>query len=180
MNIKEILNLWSFLGNYEIKAAKDGTNNSLYFVDSQGGQFILKIYGNSTKTEQIEYEHSLLSYLSSQNISFQISKPIPNNSGETILQIERNNIPLRVSLFAKIEGQNLDRNNLLQTRSAGKALGELQLACANFAPKIDNLPSWGDLYNIHPSVKKSLRNTAIATFNSKTTNSFARYIHRSN
>lgn len=40
MNIKEILNLWSFLGNYEIKAAKDGTNNSLYFVDSQGGQFI--------------------------------------------------------------------------------------------------------------------------------------------
>jgi len=57
-----------------------------------------------------------------------------------------------------LPGQPVDRKNLRHTAAAGRALGELHLALARFEPEGESaqLPSWGDLYHLHPLVTDPL------------------------
>lgn len=150
-----LLNLWSFLGAATVQPTLRGASNKTYFVDAQAGKFILKLYGNSTTTAQIKYEHSILLYLLSREKSFAVPAPIPTESGETLVLVNKNDISLRVALFPLLPGQPANRNNIHHTRAAGQALGELHLALANFdlSGELAQLPPWGDLYHIHPLVK---------------------------
>lgn len=150
-----LLKLWSFLGPAIVQPTLRGASNKTYFVDAPAGKFILKLYGDSTTTAQIKYEHSILLYLRSREKSFAVPTPIPTESGETLVLVNKNNIPLRVALFPLLPGQPANRNNIDHTRAAGLALGELHLALANFdlSGELAQLPPWGDLYHIHPLVK---------------------------
>lgn len=157
-DVIELLDLWPVLGAATLQPTNRGASNTTYFVDAQAGKFVLKLYGDSTATAQIQYEHSLLLYLQSCDLSFAVPAPVPANSGETLVSVNRNDTPLLVALLPLLPGQPADLKNLRHTRAAGRALGELHSAAAGFDPEgqLAQLPSWGDLNHIHPLVQDPL------------------------
>jgi Ser/Thr protein kinase RdoA (MazF antagonist) len=161
--IVELLSAWSFSGNLTIQPTNQGTVNTTFFVETQAGKFVLKVYNDSTPTAQIEYEHSLLTYLHSCNLSFVVPTPVPTKTGETLILVNRNNSLLRIALLPFISGQPSDRKNLAHTHAVGETLGELHHALAGFdsAGQMAQLPAWGDIYHIHPLVTDPLEVTQL-------------------
>lgn len=150
---------WPSLGPTALRTTGQGTSNTIYFVDAQAGQFVLKLYGDTTASAQIEYEHALLMHLQKAGVSFAVPAPIPATSGETLIFVEDDAPPLsRVALLPLLSGQSANRKNLRHTRAAGRALGELHHALAGFDPEgqVAQLPSWGDLHHIYPLVADPL------------------------
>lgn len=164
-----LLKLWGFLGNSTVQRTKGGVSNITYFVDAQAGKFILKIYGDSTASEQIQYEHSILMYLQACDLSFAVPAPVPTKSGETLLLVDKNDTQLRIALFPLLPGQPANRENLEHARASGRALGELHRGLVGFDPKgkLAQLPAWGDLYHIHPLVKDPLDVPELLGLNAK-------------
>ena len=154
----QLLDAWSFIDNPRIQPTNQGTVNSTFFVDAPQGKFVLKLYDDTTTTAQINYEHSLLAHLQCGNLSFTIPAPIPDSSGETLLKIDRNNLELRFSLQNYIPGQPANRQNIHHVYAAGKALGELHRGLVGFDSqgKLAQLPGWGELNRIHPSIANAL------------------------
>ena len=154
----EILQPWPFLGAAALQPTNRGTSNTTYFVKAQAGQFILKLYTDSTATAQIQYEHSLLYYLQQASLSFAVPAPVPASSGQTLVEVNRNDTPWRIALIPLIPGHTAERQNFCHARAAGRSLGELHRALAGFDPEgqLAQLPSWGDLYQIHPFVPEPL------------------------
>ncbi|HEY9690682.1 MAG TPA: phosphotransferase [Oculatellaceae cyanobacterium] len=157
-DVHELLELWSFPSTLTIEPTNRGASNTTYLVKGQAGNFILKLYGDSTTTEQLQYEHSLLFYLQQANLSFSVPVPVPAKSGETLVQKSKNDTLLRVALLPLIPGQIAERQNCHHARAAGRALSELHSALASFDPKgqLAQLPAWGDLCRIHPLVPDPL------------------------
>lgn len=157
-DVTEILSFWSFLDTSTLQLTNRGTSNTTYFANAPAGKFFLKLYGDSTTTAQIQYEHSLLTYLQQANLSFAVPTPIPALSGETLVHVNRNGSLLRMALIPLIPGQLADRQNLRHANAAGRTLGELHRALAGFDPEgqLAQLPFWGDLNHIHPLVPDPL------------------------
>jgi len=161
MCLKQLLyQRWPFLGPATLRTIGQGTNNTIYYVEAQAGKFVLKFYGDTTASAQIEYEHTLLKHLQEAGVSFSVPAPVPAASGETLVFVEDNEPPLaRVALLPLLPGQSADRKNLRHTYAAGRALGELHCALAGFDPKgqTNQLPPWGDLDCIHSLVTDALK-----------------------
>lgn len=154
-DVIELLKLWSNIGAATVQPTqRQGASNTTYMVDAKAGKFILKLYGDSTLTTQIQYEHSLLAYLHSADLSFAVPAPVPAKTGETLVLVNRNDTLHLVALQPLLSGQPADRLNPRHTRAAGQALGELHRVLAEFDPpgQLAQLPSWGDLNHIHPLV----------------------------
>ncbi|RUS97612.1 hypothetical protein DSM106972_083490 [Dulcicalothrix desertica PCC 7102] len=150
-DITEILLPWS-LDNPTVKPTNQGTVNTTFFVEAPvQGKFVFKIYDDTTTTAQINYEHLLLEHLQSCHLSFAVPTPVPSNSGETLITINKNDKILRVALLPFISGQTAECENILHIGAAGSALGELHNALAKFDTysKLSQLPTWGNLENIH-------------------------------
>lgn len=159
-----LLEEWSSISGVTLEPTnRQGASNTTYIINSPAGKFILKLYGDSTLTTQIQYEHSLLAYLQQVDLSFAVPAPLQALSGETLVWSNRNDTPLRVALLPFLPGQPAERQNLRHTRAAGQALGELHRTLAGFDPKgqLAQLPSWGDLYHIHPLVADPLEVTQL-------------------
>lgn len=157
-DIVELLGAWSLLGNLTVQSTNQGTVNTTFFVETQAGKFVLKLYNGSITNAQIQYEHALLAQLQSCNLSFSVPTPIPTELGLTLVLVNQNDSLLRVALQHFILGQPAERKNLAHTYAVGQALGELHYALAGFDSKgqIPQLPAWGDLYHIHPLVTDPL------------------------
>ncbi|MGI2909439.1 phosphotransferase [Tolypothrix sp. VBCCA 56010] len=149
-----LLNAWSFLEILKVQPTNQGTVNTTFFVETQTEKYVLKLYNDSITTAQIEYEHSLLAYLRSRNLSFVVPTPIPTSFGETLVTVKQDNSLLRVALLPFIAGNSSDRQNLAHTHAISQTLGELHHALAkfDFEGKMAQLPAWGDLNHIHPLV----------------------------
>ena len=151
-NVVELLNAWSFIGA-SIRPTNLGTVNKTFFVEAQAGKFILKVYNDSITTAQIQYEHSLLTYLEKANLSFTVPTPIPTLTDETLLMVNHHDSQLRMALLPFILGQQADRKNIAHTYAVGQALGELHCALVGFVERqMSQLPGWGNLYYLHPLV----------------------------
>ncbi|WGV25725.1 phosphotransferase [Halotia branconii] len=157
-DVVEVLREWSFLGNLTVKPTNQGTVNTTFFVETQAGNFVLKLYNDTITNAQIQYEHSLLAHLKSCNLSFALPTPIPNLLGETLILVNQNHSLLRVALLPFISGQPAERKNLAHTYAVGQVLGELHHALAKFdlEAEMAQLPAWGDLEHIHPLVTDPL------------------------
>ena len=149
-----LLNEWSFLEISKVEPTNQGTVNTTFFVETQTEKYVLKLYNDSITTAQIEYEHSLLTFLRSRNLSFVVPTPIPTSLGETLVTVKQDNSMLRVALLPFIVGNSSDRQNLAHTYAISQTLGELHHALAEFdsSGKMAQLPAWGDLNHIHPLV----------------------------
>jgi homoserine kinase type II len=157
-DVVELLGAWSFLGNLTVQPTNQGTVNTTFFVETQAGNFVLKLYNDTITNAQIKYEHSLLAHLKSCNLSFAVPAPIATLLGETFILVNQNNSLLRVALLPFISGQSAERKNLAHTYAVGQVLGELHHALAEFDSKgeMAQLPAWGDLFHIHPLVTDPL------------------------
>ncbi len=62
-DVVEVLSAWSFLGNLTVKPTNQGTVNTTFFVETQIGNFVLKLYNDTITNAQIQYEHLLLAHL---------------------------------------------------------------------------------------------------------------------
>lgn len=153
-DIIEILLYWS-ISNPTVKPTNQGTVNTTFFVEVPSlGKFVFKIYSDTTATAQIHYEHALLQHLQSCNLSFAVPVPVPTNSGETLVTINKDGKILRAALLPLILGQPAERDNLIHIGAASQALGELHKHLAEFDTDAQKsqLPNWGNLENIHPLV----------------------------
>ncbi|BAY83585.1 homoserine kinase [Calothrix parasitica NIES-267] len=157
-DVVQLLSRWS-IENAKVQPTHQGTVNKTFFVETPSDKFVFKLYDDSTTTEQIKYEHSLLTYLQSCNLYFSIPAPIPTDSGETLLITNQNNSLLRFSLQKNIPGQLANRQNLNHIFAAAEALGELHRALINFDSqgKLAQLPRWGELNKIHPLINNPLK-----------------------
>ena len=159
-DVIELLEEWSFISGATLEPTnQQGASNTTYIIDAPAGKFILKLYGDSTLTTQIQYEHSLLAYLQQADLSFAIPAPVPALSGETLVWVNKNDTPLRVALLPFLPGQPAERQNLRHTRAAGQVLGELHRTLAGFDPEgqLAQIPVWGDLCYLHPLVTDPLK-----------------------
>jgi len=149
-----LVGAWSFLEILKVEPTNQGTVNTTFFVETQTGKYVLKLYNDSITTGQIEYEHSLLAYLRSRNLSFVVPTPIPTDVGKTLVTVNQDNSMLRVALLPFIAGNSSDRQNIAHTHAISQTLGELHHALAKFdsSGKMAQLPAWGDLNQIHPLV----------------------------
>ncbi|MEL6460936.1 MAG: phosphotransferase [Cyanobacteria bacterium J06621_15] len=158
-DVVELLSQWS-IKNPKVQSTNQGTVNKTFFVETYNhkDKFVFKLYDNSTTTEQIKYEHSLLTFLQSCDLSFNVPAPIPIDSGETLLITNQNNSSLKFSLQKYISGQPANRQNLNHIFVAGQALGELHRALISFDSQgnLAKLPRWGELNKIHPLIKNPL------------------------
>lgn len=150
---------WSFLDRVEIRSHQSNASNSVYFLEGQTEKFVLKIYGDTVNTEQIQYELSLLTYLSRANLSFAIAAPIPTDSGETLVEIDLDDENLKIVLFPQLFGQSFQQHSLPLTFSVGQTLGQLHLSLKGFdrEGKQTKLAAWGDLSRLHPLVPDPLK-----------------------
>jgi Ser/Thr protein kinase RdoA (MazF antagonist) len=155
---KVISNHWSFLAEATFEPTAQGSSQATYFVYTPDNRFVLKLYAATTETVQIQYEHSLLTFLQSTDFSFAVPVPIRTTSGETFIVVEAEGRSLNAALLPRIVGQAMDRQNLDQIQSAGFALASLHHQLAKFDPqgKFARLPLWGALDRIHPQVSDPL------------------------
>ena len=160
-----IFNYWPFLAEATFEPTVQGSSQATYFVYTPDNRFVLKLYAATTETVQIQYEHSLLTFLQSTDFSLAIPVPILTTSGETFITVEADGRSLNATLFPRIVGQTMDRQNLDQIQSAGSALAKLHHQLAKFDPqgKFARLPFWGALDRIHPQVSDPL--TIVQIFN---------------
>jgi len=66
---RQILNTWSFLEGIVLTPINpEGTKHH---------SFILRVYAATTAQSQIDYEHTLLTFLKEKPLSFAVSPPLP-------------------------------------------------------------------------------------------------------
>ncbi len=158
-SVKQVIfDRWSFLAEATFEPIAQGSSQATYFVYTPDNRFVLKLYAATTETAQIQYEHSLLTFLQSTDFSFAIPLPICTTSGETFIVVEADGRSLNAALFPRIVGQAMNRQNLNQVQSAGFALAKLHHQLAKFDPqgKLARLPFWGALDRIHPQIRNPL------------------------
>lgn len=149
-----LVGAWSFLEISKVEPTNQGTVNTTFFVETQTGKYVLKLYNDSITTAQIEYEHSLLAYLQLCNLSFVVPTPIPTSLGETLVTVKQDNSLLRVALLPFIAGNSSIRQNITHPHAISQTLGELHHALAGFDSegKMAQLPAISALNHIHPLV----------------------------
>lgn len=153
-----IVEQWSFLAEATFEPTAQGSSNATYFAATPNNWFVLKLYSETAKTAQIQYEYSLLTFLQHTNLPFAVAVPIDAACGEKLISVELDGQSLTVALLPCLVGQPLDRRNLDQVQSAGFSLATLHHQLVKFDPQgqLAKLPFWGELAQIHPQVKDPL------------------------
>lgn len=158
-SVKQVISdHWSFLAEATFEPTAQGSSQAIYFVDIPDNRFVLKLYAATTETAQIQYEHSLLTFLQSADLPFAIPVPICTASGKTFITVEANGLSLKAALLPRLVGQTMNRRNLDQIQAAGFALAKLHHQLAKFDPQdqLARLPFWGALSQIHLHVSDPL------------------------
>lgn len=155
---RQILNTWSFLERVVLTPINPEGTNTTFSVNTEHHSFILKVYATTTAQSQINYEHTLLTFLKEKKLSFAVSPPIPTDSGKTLVNLESEETSIQVALFPKLLGESPNRQNLKQVQAIGSALAELHAALSEFDPdgELAHLPYWGNLNQIHPLISNPL------------------------
>lgn len=126
-----------------------GVNNTTRGIRTGKGEFVLKNYQTPQGIGSLQYEHDLLTWLSTQGLPFALPTPIETKTGHTYYQDENGHH----ALMPLITGQQPDHFNPEHIEAVGAALGELQLALRAYpmAPR-PHAVSFSDLNNIHPKI----------------------------
>ena len=63
-----------------------GSNNTTVGIHTGDGDYVLKHFDVPHGIEGLQYEHDILTWLSNQNLSFDVPAPRPTTSGQTYYQ----------------------------------------------------------------------------------------------
>jgi Ser/Thr protein kinase RdoA (MazF antagonist) len=146
----ELLDAWALPRPRELTRATRGISNETWFVRSEAGDHVLRLYVNK-RTEAIRLEHELLRRLASADLTFRTPKPLETEAGDT-LAIEVDSAR-QAALFRRIEGEPLNDEDAAGIAKAAAAFASLDIALA--AIERTDVPSplfTGDLRTVHTAI----------------------------
>lgn len=131
-----------------------GSNSRTVGVRTGDGDFLWKGYQPVHSEASIRYEHRLLGWLATRELSFATPAPVPDRSGDTLAR-QKDGLH---ALFPFIRGGPVDYANLAQLEHTGAALAELQVVLADFStePRPD-MPGFYQLQETHSAIPDPFR-----------------------
>jgi homoserine kinase type II len=146
----ELLDTWALPRPRELTRATRGISNATWFVRSDAGDHVLRLYLNK-RVEQIRLEHELLRRLATADLTFRTPKPLETEAGDT-LAIEVDSAH-PAALFRRIEGEPLDDEDAAGIAKAAAAFARLDIALAGIDRTDVSSPLFsGDLRTVHTAI----------------------------
>jgi homoserine kinase type II len=146
----ELLDAWSLPRPRELTRASRGVSNETWFVRSEAGDHVLRLYVNK-RTEAIRLEHEVLRRLATADFTFRTPKPLETEAGDT-LAIEIDSAR-PAALFRRIEGEPLDDEDTEGVAKAAAAFASLDIALAAIDRTDVSSPLFsGDLRTVHGAI----------------------------
>ncbi|MGN6277844.1 MAG: homoserine kinase [Sphingomonas sp.] len=159
--------LAGFLSRYDVgelvsaKGIAEGVENSNYLVDTTAGRFILTLYEKRVSADDLPFFLALLDHLAERGLP--VPPAIKDRAGVAIQTLEGR----PACLIAFLPGVSLSHPTPAQAEAAGRALGEMHRALADFTPERRNdlgVEGWeplldrcgGDLDLIAPGLRTQL------------------------
>ena len=137
-----------FMDGYDVGAVRsskgiaEGVENTTYLVETDGGRFVLTLYEKRVSASDLPFFVALSDHLHAK------SQPVPEVLRDTTGAAVRTLCDRPACLYRFLPGLSPDRATPDQARSAGKGLGRMHAALADFAPTRANglgPPAWHDL-----------------------------------
>ena len=135
-----------------IERTSYGLNNDTYFVTAREGEFVLRVYRNTSEPRRVRDEHHLLGLLAMTELPFAVPAPTPTRDGDTLAVLETPDGPRLATLFGRIPGEPAT-GTVRDAHLAGRALAQLDAALARL-----DLPVRAPiaLRDVHPLVADPL------------------------
>ncbi|HEY6203426.1 MAG TPA: phosphotransferase [Candidatus Limnocylindria bacterium] len=146
----ELLDRWDLPRPRELTRASWGFSNETWFVRSEAGEHVLRLYVQK-RSEAIRFEHEILRKLAAAELTFRVPKPLETDAGDT-LAIEIDSAR-QAALYRRIEGEHLDDDDVAGVAKAAAAFASLDMALESI-DRIDIAapPFSGDLRAVHPAI----------------------------
>lgn len=135
-----------------VERAAHGLNNDTYFVTAAEGEFVLRVYRNTSDPKRVRDEHHLLGLLAQQELPFQTPAPVRTREGDTLAVLELDDGPRLATLFFRIPGEPA-QGTVKDAHIAGLALAQLDVALAAIDMPFREPASLDD---VHPLVPDAL------------------------
>lgn len=159
--------LAAFLARYDVgelvsaKGIAEGVENSNYLVDTTAGRFILTLYEKRVSADDLPFFLALLDHLAERGLP--VPPAIKDRAGAAIQTLEGR----PACLIAFLPGVSLSHSTPAQAEAAGRAMGEMHRALADFTSERRNdlgVEGWrplldrcgGDLDSIAPGLRVRL------------------------
>lgn len=135
--------LESFLQNYPVGKLLDyegisaGIENTNYFVDTEGGRFVLTIFESLTR-EELPYFLDLMAHLAEHSVPS--AHPKADNQGRYLRELKDK----PAALVKRLNGSGVEHPSVAQCAAMGKALGHLHVVGQSFEGNRENErgPHW--------------------------------------
>jgi len=146
----ELLDEWAIPRPRELTRASWGISNETWFVRSEAGEHVLRLYVQK-RTEAIRFEHELLRRLATAELTFRTPVPVTTEAGDTFA-VEVDSARL-AALFRRIPGEHLDDDDVDGVENAAAAFASLDIALGaidrtDVAAQVFS----GDLRAVHPAI----------------------------
>ncbi|MBX3050747.1 MAG: phosphotransferase [Caldilineaceae bacterium] len=145
-NLAEVYGLRSPIEPFAIS---QGSNSLIVGVHTGDGDFLWKRYQPFHVEESIRYEHRLLTWLTTRELSFVVPAPLPDIDGDTLWTGEDGSH----ALFPFIPGSPSDDTKPRHLENVGAALAELHAGLAAYptTPR-PAMPDFGSLAAVHGAI----------------------------
>lgn len=149
----ELLDAWGLPRPRTIVPARWGINNETWFVESEAGHHVLRVYAHDW-LEPIRFEHELLTWLAVEGeLPFATPLPLPVAGGDSAAIAATLRGPRPAALFERLPGEHVDDEDVHSIARGGEALARLDAALARRGHGGSREPSFtGDLTALHPAV----------------------------
>lgn len=140
----------AFLTRFDIGALKsakgiaEGVENSNYLIETDAGRFILTLYEKRVNASDLPFFMALIDHLADAGCP--VPRAVKDRGGEVIHQL----CGRPACLIEFVPGISVDRPSTAAAHSAGKAMGQMHRALADFPLERRNslsLPDWHRLAN---------------------------------
>jgi homoserine kinase type II len=146
----ELLDAWALPRPRELTRAVRGISNDTWFVRSEAGDHVLRLYVDKRR-DAIRLEHELLRRLATADLTFRTPQPLETQASDTIaIEVDS---ARQAALFRRIEGEPLDDEDTAGVARAASAFASLDIALA--AIDRTDVPSplfSGDLRTVHSAI----------------------------
>ncbi|MEP6694549.1 MAG: phosphotransferase [Chloroflexota bacterium] len=147
---EDLLDRWALPKPRELSRANWGGSNETWFVRSEAGEHVLRLYTDK-RAEAIRFEHELLRRLGAADLTFRVPKPIETEVGDTIATEVESARP--AALVRRIEGEHLDDDDAEGVGRAAAAFASLDIALGAIDRTDVAAPLFsGDLGAVHRAI----------------------------
>lgn len=139
----------------DTRRAPLGLNNDSYFVSAREGEFVLRVYRNTSDPARVRDEHDLLARLAAAELPFAVPAPTRTVGGDTLAVLESPEGPRFAALFARIPGEPA-AITIPNARLAGAALAALDRALAQLDLPVRAPAALRDVHRLVPDPAAAL------------------------